>query len=193
MLLNRCNLSAFLLLSAFVSAAACRAETYILGGKNAEVRFTYYVGPIAQSGRFTDLAGQFVFDREAPERGSMNAIIKTASLTASQWESELKGSNFFNVAVWPEIRFKSSAVQPTTANSAELTGSLTMNGVTQPITLKMVFDSAVALPSRDGQPVSEPHLTATVRIQRSSFNMTALGFLVDDEIDIQINSALQKK
>jgi polyisoprenoid-binding protein YceI len=195
---NRYALSfAFLLMCTCVDAGACRAETYVFDRKNAEVRFTYYVGPISQSGRFTELAGLFEFDERAPERASINATVKTASLKASQWENELKGSNFFNVAVWPEIRFKSRAVRPTAANSSELTGDLTMNGVTQPVTLKMAFD-AVATPalSPNGQQTSEksvPHLIATTRIRRSSFNMTALGFLVDDEIDIEINTALQKK
>jgi polyisoprenoid-binding protein YceI len=187
---------AFVSMSVFAGLGNCLAETYDFDGNHADVQFTYYVGPISQSGHFTELAGLFEYDRRAPERGSISAVIKTASLTANEWEEQLKGSNFFNVAVWPEIRFKSRAMRATAANSAELTGDLIMNGVTQPVTLQMVFETAAAPPPRDAANAAEqrgPRLTATARIRRSSFNMTAMSFLVSDEIDIQINTALRKK
>ncbi len=183
-------------IGALVASDRGLAETYIFDTKHAEVQFTYYVGPLSQSGRFTDLDGLVEFDQQAPERGFVNAVIKTASLTANQWQDQLRGSDFFDVAVWPEIRFKSRTMRPTGANSAALSGDLTINGVTQPVTLQMNVDPPLWGPSRAGEQApaqKSPKLNATARIHRSAFNMTALGFLVDDEIDIQIKTQLQKK
>ncbi len=180
--------AALLLASAFislaVSAGGSLAATYSFDNKRADVSFTYTVGFVQQSGRFTELNGLFKFDQRAPERGSISAVIKTSSLTANTFQEELRGSDFFNVAVFPEIRFVSRSVRAVGENSAEFSGDLTMNGVTQPVTLQVVF-----------QPVagSRPIVTATGRLRRSAFNMTALSLLVDDEIEIQIKAALQEK
>jgi polyisoprenoid-binding protein YceI len=168
---------------------SCMAETYTFDGSHAEVRFTYQVGFASQTARFTDVAGLCEFDETAPEKGHVEAIVKTASLTAITpfIEDKLKGEDFFNAAVRPEIRFKSRALRPAGGNQAALTGDLTMNGVTQPVTLRMAFHKA-------GMPASKPpRLTATTRIKRSTFNMTALTYLVGDEIDIEIDAPLRKQ
>jgi polyisoprenoid-binding protein YceI len=169
-------LCAFSLIVAVAGTTRSEAATFAFDRKHADVNFTYYVGFVTQSGRFTEMDGQLQFDAHSPERGSIDAVIKTASLTANAWESELRSSMFFNVAVFPEIRFKSRSVRPTAANSAEFVGDLTMNGVTQTVTL---------LADINGR-----HVTAKAHIKRSAFNMTALSFLVDDEIDIRIEAGL---
>jgi len=161
------------------------------------VNFTYYVGFASQSGRFTDMNGVFQFDRHAPAQGSIKAVIKTASLTANAFESELRGSRFFNVGVFPEIRFTSRSVKPLGEDRAEFNGDLTMNGVTRPVTLQVVFQpearagsgSAQAASSQD----SRARMIATTHLKRSEFNMTSLSYLVNDEIDIEISAALQEK
>lgn len=173
-------LVAISLLAAGASATRSHAANYVFDSKRADVNFTYYVGFVSESGRFTEMDGVFQFDPRAPGRGSLNAVVKTASLTANAWERELRSSMFFNIAVFPEIRFKSRTVRQTGESSAEFVGDLTMNGVTQPVTLQAVLKSGT-------------HVSAAAHIKRSAFNMTALSFLVSDEIDIQIEAELIEK
>ncbi len=156
------------------------AAAFAFDSKHAAVNFTYYVGFLSQSGRFTELDGHFQFNAQTPERSAIDAVVKTASLTANAWESELKSSMFFNVAVFPEIRFKSRSARLAGANSAEFTGDLTMNGVTQPVTLFAVLKNGT-------------HVSAIAHIKRSAFNMTALSLLVSDEIEIQIEADVIEK
>jgi polyisoprenoid-binding protein YceI len=178
-------------------AGQCSAEIYSFDNKHANVSFTYYVGFASQSGRFTDLNGVFHFDRRAPEQGSIKAVIKTASLTANAFESELRGSRFFNVGVFPEIRFASRSVKPLGDNRAEFNGDLTMNGVTRPVTLQVAFQPEARAGFGSAQAASLPdgraRMIATTRLKRSEFNMTSLSYLVNDEIDIEISAALQEK
>jgi len=173
-------LAGFSLLGGVASPIRTFAATYAFDSKRADVNFTYYVGFLSQSGRFTELDGLFQFDERAPERGSISAVIKTTSLTAHAWESELKGSMFFNVAVFPEIRFRSRSAKLAAGDGAEFIGDLTMNGVTQPVALLAILKN-------------RSHVSATGHIKRSAFNMTALSFLVADEIDIQIEAELVEK
>jgi polyisoprenoid-binding protein YceI len=186
------------LTSAGLWAQQCQAETYTFDTRSTEVRFTYQFGLLPQSGRFAEVKGSVEFNERAPERSRVDAVINAASLTAGDpmVESELKGESFFNVAVQPEIRFKSRAVKATTKNRAELIGELTMNGVTRPVTLQVMFYSkGASLPAIDGRQVTAggPFFTATTRINRSLFNMTAYRMLVADEIEIQIGAPLRKK
>ena len=169
----------------------CHAETYTFDTKTTEVRFTYQIGLLPQSGRFAEVKGLVEFNERAPERSRVDAVINAASLTAAEpmVENELKGESFLNVAVQPEIRFKSRTVKATRRNSAELLGELTMNGVTRPVTLQVLFyPKGVSMPAAAG-----PFFTATTQIKRSSFNMTAYQMLVGDEVEIQIHAPLRKK
>jgi len=178
-------------------AGQCSAGIYNFDNKHANVSFTYYVGFASQSGRFTDLNGVFHYDRRAPEQGSIKAVIKTASLTANAFESELRGSRFFNVGVFPEIRFASRSVKTLGENRAAFNGDLTMNGVTRPVTLQVAFQPEARAGSGSAQAASPPdgraRMIATTRLKRSQFNMTSLSYLVNDEIDIEISAALQEK
>jgi polyisoprenoid-binding protein YceI len=177
---------ALLIAGLAVSAGDLRAGAYSLENKNADIAFTYTVGFIEQMGRFKEIDGLLRFDKRAPQNGSISAVIKTASLSANAFEGELKGRDFFNVAAYPEIRFVSASVKPLGENSAEFNGTLTMRGVSKPVTLR--FDFAP-------QPGAPGQMTMTVRgrLKRSEFNMTALSLLVDDEIEIVIKSALREK
>ena len=189
----------FVILALVIFAASTGpspAGVYTFDSKRADVSFTYYVGFTSQSGRFTDLNGVFHFDRRAPEQGSIKAVIKTASLPANAFESQLKSSDFFNVRVHPEIRFVSRSVRPIGENRAEYNGDLTMKGVTRPVTLLVVFQPGPSASSAASTPTSledSPRVIAKARLKRSAFNMTALSYLVNDEIDIQISAPLQEK
>ena len=187
----------FALASLAAFAGQCSAGFYSFDNKHANVNFTYYVGFTSQSGRFTDMNGVFQFDRRAPAQGSIKAVIKTASLTANAFELELRGSRFFNVGVFPEIRFASRSVKPAGQDRVEFNGDLTMNGVTRPVTLQVVFQPEARANFGSPQAASSPdghaRMIATTRLKRSEFNMTSLSYLVNDEIDIEISAALQEK
>src|SRR5271165_3970877 len=71
------------------------AATYTFDSSRADVTFTYYAGFIPQSGHFTRMNGILKTDPHSSQ-GSIDAVIKTESLSASAWESELKGKDFFN-------------------------------------------------------------------------------------------------
>lgn len=177
---------ALLIAGLAVSSGELRAGAYSLQNKNADIAFTYTVGFIEQMGRFKEIDGVLKFDKRVPQNGSISAVIKTASLTANAFENELRGSNFFNVAAYPEIRFVSASVKPLGENSAEFNGTLTMRGVSKPVTLRFDFEP---------QPGAPGQMTTTIRgrLKRSDFDMTALSLLVNDEIEIVIKAALREK
>jgi polyisoprenoid-binding protein YceI len=180
-------LTAFILAVLAFLAPGAGAGTYNLENRNADITFTYTVGFIEQTGRLREIDGVLKYDKKAPQKSSVEAVIKTGTLTANAFEDELKSSDFFNVAEFPDIRFVSSSVKPAGENSVEFTGALTMRGVTQPVTLRFDFE-----PQKNGA-AGQIKVTAKGQMKRSDFGMTALSLLVDDDIAIVIKSALQEK
>ena len=102
----------------------------------------------------------------------------------------MKSSDFFNAVAQPEITFKSQAVRPTGTHTAEMTGHITVNGITNPITLQ------VSLKPHDDPALKwspgAKQVVATARIQRSAFNMKSYSSMVGDDVDIVIDAIVRK-
>jgi polyisoprenoid-binding protein YceI len=93
------------------------------------------------TGRFTTVAGTINVDPGHPENASVDATIAIKSIdTASAMrDKDLRGENFFDADKFPEMTFKSTKVVLTGSNQADVTGDLTLHGVTKPVTLNVNF------------------------------------------------------
>ena len=94
-------------------------------------------------GKFSKFNGTIEVDREHPEQSSVTVSIGAASIDTgiAKRDDHLRGE-LFNVAKYPEITFKSRRVKQTGANAGEITGDLTMHGVTRAIVLNVQFLAA---------------------------------------------------
>jgi polyisoprenoid-binding protein YceI len=89
-------------------------------------------------GKFSKFKGTIVVDRDHPEQSSVTVTIDAASIdTGIAKRDEHLREELFNVAKYPEITFKSRRVKQTGTNAGEITGDLTMRGVTRAITLNV--------------------------------------------------------
>lgn len=175
------------------AAPPAHADRFVFDQRRSEVRFVYKMAYATQRGRFTKVSGTLDYDEAAPEKSKIKASISAASLTTGEAlvDNELKGAAFFNVEASPVIAFKSLAVEPRSATAAEVSGEITVNGITKPVTLKVSLE-----------PHDDPALkfdagsrkfVATTRIQRSAFNMTEYQSFVSDEVDIEIDAIVRPR
>jgi polyisoprenoid-binding protein YceI len=161
--------------------------------RRTEVRFVYKMANSTQRGRFTKVSGTLDYDDAAPEKSKISASIVAASLTTGEAlvDNELKGASFFNVEVSPVIAFRSLVVRPRSTTAADVSGEITVNGITKPVTLK------VSLKPHDDPALKYDagarEFIATTRIQRSAFNMTGYQALVDDDVDIAIDAIVRPR
>lgn len=184
-----------LIVTALITAAAppAHAGRFEFDQRRTEVRFAYKVAYSTQRGRFTKVSGTLDYDEAAPEKAKISAAIGAASLTTGEAivDSELKGAAFFNVKASPVIAFKSLSVRPLSATAADVTGEITVNGITKSVTLK------VSLKPHDDPTLKYDagarEFVATTRIQRSAFNMTDYQSMVDDDIDLEIVAIARPK
>lgn len=96
-------------------------------------------------GRFDKSSGRFTIDREA-KKGALELTVETASLTTGDndkgarprsRDEHLRSADFFNVAEFPRMTFRASDVKFSGDAPTEVTGELTLLGVTRPLTLKI--------------------------------------------------------
>ena len=181
--------------AALIAAAVppAHAGRFEFDQRRTEVRFVYKMAYSTQRGRFTKASGTLDYDEAAPEKSKISASITAASLTTGEAlvDNELKGAAFFNVAVSPVIAFRSLAVRPLSATAADVSGEITVNGITKPVTLKVSLKPHDDLALKFDAGARE--FIATTRIQRSAFNMTDYQSMVDDDIDIEIVAIARPK
>ncbi|WP_338804738.1 YceI family protein [Xenorhabdus griffiniae] len=87
-------------------------------------------------GGFKDFDGNFTFDPQNPANDKVNVVIKTDSVDTKHAERDkhLRGPNFLNSHKYPEAKFTSTNVKKE-GEHYFITGDLTLNGVTKPVTL----------------------------------------------------------
>ena len=115
-------------------------ETYTIDGSHSFVTFRVKHMNVSYAyGRFNDISGEFTFDSAKPEAGSVNVTIKADSVDTNQpkRDQHLKSPDFFDAKQFPKITFKSTSIRKSSENEYELTGDLTLHGVTKSITTRL--------------------------------------------------------
>jgi polyisoprenoid-binding protein YceI len=135
-------------------------------------------------GRFTDVSGVLTIDDAAPGTDSFAVTVAAESVLTSQEKRDkhIKGPDFFDVKQFPTLSFTSSAVAAIDATTLEVTGALTIHGVTRTVTAKVVKVG-------EGQVFGATRVGYETQfaIRRSEFgmNMTAVpAAVVADEVTI---------
>jgi len=127
-------------------AALANPENYTIDPTHSYAYFEVeHLGVSNQRGRFDRTGGKFTLDRAA-KSGSVELNIETASVSTGDnvkgsrprtLDDHLRTADFFNVAEFPRMSFKSTGVKFAGDNPAEIAGQLTLLGVTKPVTLKV--------------------------------------------------------
>lgn len=137
------TLTALALSSALLAGQAMAAD-YVIDkqGQHAFVNFKIsHLGYSWLWGTFKDFDGTFSFDAAKPEASKVSVTLKTASLDSNHAERDkhLRGEDFLNVAKHPTATFESTSVKSTGEGTADITGNLTLNGVTKPVVIAAKF------------------------------------------------------
>ncbi len=127
-------------------AAMAAPENYTIDPTHSYAYFEVdHLGVSNQRGRFDRTSGKFVLDRVA-KSGSVELNIESASVSTGDnlkgsrprtLDDHLKTADFFNVAEFPRMAFKSTGVKFSGDNPAEIVGNLTLLGVAKPVTMKV--------------------------------------------------------
>jgi polyisoprenoid-binding protein YceI len=120
------------------AAAPAHAATYAIDPTHTFVTFeAVHFGTSTNRGRFDKKTGTVEFDRAA-KTGKVEVTIDMASINTGvgPFNEHLRGKDFFNAAQFPTATFVSSRMNFDGDRVSDVTGTLTMLGKTQPVTLK---------------------------------------------------------
>lgn len=130
--------------TALLGAGQAMAADYAIDkqGQHAFVNFKIsHLGYSWLYGTFKDFDGSFTFDEKNPEASKVNVTLKTESVDTNHAERDkhIRSADFLNVSKNPTATFKSTSVKSTGKDSADISGDLTLNGVTKPVVIAAKF------------------------------------------------------
>ncbi len=142
-------------------------------------------------GSFVDFNATIVRDDANPAGSSVDFKIQATSVNTAneKRDNHLRSEDFFFVEKFPEITFKSSKVEKVSASEYNVTGALTMRGVTKVMTLPVTFLGEMK--EKDGK-VRAGYLIST-KLNRKEFGINwnnALdngGFVLSDDVTVEIS------
>lgn len=168
-------------------APASAEDRFELDPVHTQVAFSVERGGFTHIlGRFDTLSGEVVLDQAAPANSSVNALIQTASLSSgnARRDEHLRSERWLNVAAFPTMEFRSTAVRVIDATHAAVTGDLTLMGQTHPITLEVTLNR-IGAGSNGAQMAG---FSATAVLSRATFGLTTGAPAIGDEVRITIEA-----
>jgi polyisoprenoid-binding protein YceI len=143
-------------------------------------------------GRFDKASGSMTFDPRHPEFSTVSVTIDMSSVDTPNAELNGELKDVFNVAQYPTATFQSTAINRTGPTTGKITGNLTLNGVTKPLTLDATF-----MGGRDNPMNGAPALgfTATATIHRADYKLDQMIWsgAVGADVNLTINALFEQK
>ncbi|WP_255326524.1 YceI family protein [Sphingobium sp. EM0848] len=173
--------------------AAVQAGAYGVEAAHTRILFSVsHMGFSTWYGEFTGASGTLDLDPAKLAQSKVDITVPAASLSTSNatLDGELKGDKWFNVAQFDTIRFHSTRITKTGENTADVTGDLTLHGVTKPVVLKAKFNAAGANPLTKAYTVG---FEVAGDVKRSDFGVSTYVPLIGDNVHLIISAAFEKK
>jgi polyisoprenoid-binding protein YceI len=128
--------------------AAAEPVAYKADPVHSSLAFTirHFVSDV--DGRFRDFDGVIQYDAQNPANSSVQFTVQAASISTENDDRDkhLKSPDFFDVAKFPTLSFTSTKVVAKGGNSFDVTGNLTLHGVTKVVTIPATFRGTVKVP-----------------------------------------------
>ncbi len=173
--------------SALSTAAQAAVETYAIDPVHSSVAFSVRHFLTKVPGRFTKFSGTIVVDRDNLENSTVNATIDVGSVDTDndKRNGHLKSPDFFDAAKYSTITFASKSWKKTGEGTFDVTGDLTIHGVTKEVVLKV--DLIGFGPGMMGAQLSG--WDASVTLNREDFGVNGpavLGKALGTEVGVSI-------
>ena len=180
------------LFSALVMAAAASAQsaTWQIDPNHSAAQFSVrHLGVSTVRGAFTKVSGSATYDPTDPAKTTLNATIDatTVDTRVQMRDNDLRSPNFLDVQKYPTITFQSKQVKSAGSGKLQISGELTMHGVTKEVLLDVDGPSA---PIKDPWGNQRIGASASTKINRKDFGINGAAGAVGDEISITIDTEL---
>ena len=177
-------------LSLLVVSGLVAAETvnYKIDPTHTATVFTWnHLGFSTPSANFSDIQGNIYVDNNRPAKSCVSVVIPVKSINTNvpKKKKKIQDRDWFDVAKYPNITFKSTKVETTDKKHFKILGNLTVKGITKPVILNAILNSQAQHPMAKVPAIG---FNAATTIKRSDFGMADIIPAVSDTIEIQITT-----
>lgn len=173
----------------FAASPTLAAEVaYKLDPSHTETTFVIdRFGFTSVLGIFAKSEGTIWIDEAAPEKSRVEATVQVDSLLSGDTtrDGHVTGERWLNAAKNPTMTFKSTKVEKTGADTAKVTGDMTIMGVTQPATLDVKLNKIGTAPNNQKR---QAGFTITGTVSRKAFGSAGAAGLIGDAVAIRIET-----
>lgn len=166
----------------FVSRAS--AETYNVDPVHSSIVFkSKHLDTSYVFGRFNDFSGTVNVDTD-PTKMSFDVSAKVESIDTgnAKRDTHLKSPDFFSAKEFPTISFKSTSIKSAGDNKFEVTGNMTLHGVTKPLTVTMEKVGQSSTP----QFGDRAGFFTMFTVKRSDFGMSGMQPMIGDDVELAV-------
>jgi len=171
------------------SAPVTAKETWVIDTSRSKVGFDLRLFAGRSDGEFQSWAGTISMPPGKWEDAAVDVVIQAASVHTDEEDRDkhLRTADFFDVAKYPVITFKSTKITRD-GDSVAIAGNLTIKNVTKPVVLKGKYVGGTS------GPTPEMKFQASVIVNRMDYGVNYESILVRDGIvlgeDVTIAIAL---
>jgi polyisoprenoid-binding protein YceI len=191
---------ALLLACPALAATGARAADYVFEGGHTSVLMSWsHAGLSRHAARIVGASGTLSFEPADATAARLEVVLDANRLSTgvASLDRLLKGPDFFDVGNHPMITFRSTSIRVAGERIGEVTGELTIRGITRPAILAVRWNFAgehplgLINPSFAGKFVAG--FSATAKVLRSEWGLGRGTPLVSDEVELQIEAELIRK
>lgn len=173
------------------AAPSRNADTYTIDSVHSTVLFRCkHLNTAYSYGRFDEVSGTIDFDDANPASSSLTVTVSTKSVSTAnaKRDGHLRSADFFSANEFPTATFKSKSFAKADGNMFDVTGDLTIKGVTKPVSFKLEKTGAGKGP---GGPIIG--FEGTVAIQRADFGINYMPDGLGAEVRLTFSFEAGKK
>lgn len=154
---------------------------------HSQVLFSYeHLGYSTTWGMFSGFEGEITFDQEDPAQSSVTVSIPATSMMTG-WQERFDvfmSSDFFDAKEQEYITFTSTGIAVTGEQTADITGDLSIRGVTKPVILAAQLNQVSTNPMENRLWAG---FDAETTLKRSDFGMGLFVPFISDEVQLKIS------
>ncbi len=176
-----------------VPPAQVQAGRYAVEPQHTQIEFAIsHMGFTTYYGHFSNASGSLQLSPADPAASQLEIAVPvgTVSTTSDKLDEELKSPDWLDATHFPQMTFRSTKIVPSGADAAEVTGDLTLHGVTKPVTLHARFVGAGTNPLDKKYTVG---FQIGGEINRSDFGVKTYVPLIGDAVQLTISGAFERQ
>lgn len=166
-------------------------DPYTIDAAHSEVTFKVSDRLFKTSGRFNKVEGTLQLDPSNLSKSSVQVRIDASSINTgvAGRDKHLRSADFFDVAQFPAITFKSTSMKDLSQGKWEVTGDISLHGITKRICF--IIRNAGSEVLQDGT-VTYAFVDGALKLNRSEFGIKIFPALIGDEVEITLSVVAEK-